>query len=420
MNVGDEALLSCALSQLRDNFPESKISLSLNDLASYTGAEQGLASIYAWVHPIEASGKASWKFARLLWLLPATLLPLLSQRWLKRSFFGLTPAALRPILRAYQEADLAVGTPGGYLYSSGNGLSLLILIYALLLAVVAGKPLYMLPQSIGPLRQRWEAGWLRCLLNRARLVMVREPVSYRLVQSLQVRNPRIHLVPDMAFALPSGPGEAADAWLRAQSIDPQDGKPRLGMTLVNWGAQDGRFQQQEGYEQACAAAARWFVETTGGRVIFFPQVFGPTHNQDDRVPSRRVIARLADLAGAIHFVNDPLPMQLLKAVYGKMDVFIGTRMHSNIFALSEGVPVIAIGYQHKTRGIAEMVGMGDWVLDIQAVDEQQLVARLAALWEQRVRVGERLRQAVAEIVRQSAHTGDLLRQDYARLSQRRA
>jgi colanic acid/amylovoran biosynthesis protein len=331
----------------------------------------------------------------------------------------LTPAQLRPILREYLEADLVAGTPGGYLYSSGDGLSLFILIYSLMLAVIAGKPVYLLPQSIGPLRHRWEAWWLRQLLGRVRMVMAREPVSYQLVQSLRVRNPRVYLVADMAFGLPAAPDEAAKAWLRTQGIDPEDGKPCLGMTMVNWGAQDQRFQQQEGYEQACAAAARWFVETIGGRVIFFPQVYGPTQNQDDRIPTRRVIARLADMAGSIYFVTDPLPMQLLKAVYRKMDVFIGTRMHSNIFALSEGVPVIAIGYQHKTRGIAEMVGMGDWVLDIQSVEEKLLVERLAALWEQRVQVGERLRQAMVEIVRQSEQAGVMLRQDYATLSRRK-
>ena len=42
-------------------------------------------------------------------------------------------------------------------------------------------------------------------------------------------------------------------------------------------------------------------------------------------------------------------------------------MHSNIFALSETVPVIAIGYLHKTRGIASMLGMDRWVLDIQTI-----------------------------------------------------
>jgi colanic acid/amylovoran biosynthesis protein len=40
-----------------------------------------------------------------------------------------------------------------------------------------------------------------------------------------------------------------------------------------------------------------------------------------------------------------------------MDVFIGTRMHSNIFALISKVPVVAIEYEHKTRGIMRDLGL---------------------------------------------------------------
>jgi colanic acid/amylovoran biosynthesis protein len=417
MNVGDEALLRSALRQLQVNFPESEITLSINELVSYTGHERGLPSIYSWVHPIDTRGGTNWKPGRLMWLVPATLFPILSQRWFKRALFWLTPKDLRPILSEYLQADLITGTPGGYLYSSGRGLSLLILLYSMQLAVLAGKPVYLMPQSIGPIRHRWEGWYLRWLLEKVRIVMVREPVSMQVVQACRVRNPRVHLIPDMAFALPAAAAEKAEGWLRGQGIDPEDGKPLLGITIVNWGEQNKRFARQEVYERACAAAARWFVEQHRGRVIFFPQVWGPTQNQDDRIPAQRVANQLQDLEGAIHCVVKPLPMDELKAVYGKMDLFIGTRMHSSIFALSEGVPAIAIGYQHKHRGIASMAGMSNWVIDIQQVDENILVERMTALWEQRGRLSEQLRQTIPGIIRQSEQVGILIRQDYDMLSQ---
>jgi polysaccharide pyruvyl transferase WcaK-like protein len=73
MNLGDEALLQSALGQLRLNFPDSKIKLCMNESASYTGLEAVLPSIYSWVHPIGAQGETGWKYGRLIWLLPATL-----------------------------------------------------------------------------------------------------------------------------------------------------------------------------------------------------------------------------------------------------------------------------------------------------------------------------------------------------------
>jgi colanic acid/amylovoran biosynthesis protein len=419
MNVGDEALLQSALGQLRLNFPDSKIKLCMNESASYTGPEAVLPSIYSWVHPIGAQGETGWKYGRLIWLLPATLVPILINRWFKRVIFWLTPYALRPMLDAYLEADLVAGTPGGYLYSSGRGINLLLVMYSIHLALLAGKPVYLLPQSIGPIKHSWERWFLRRLLEQVRLVMVREPVSLQLVQACGVQNSQVQLIPDMAFSLPGAAQAEAEAWMNKQGIDARDKRPRMGITMVNWGAQNKNFTRQEIYEKACAAAARWFVERIHGKVIFFPQVWGPTQDQDDRIPARRVAEQLQDLAGAIHYVSEPLPTSLLKAVYGKMDVFIGTRMHSNIFALSETVPVIAIGYQHKTRGIASMAGIGEWVIDMQEVNEKVLVDRLAALWEKRAGVSNQLRQTIPEIVRQSQQAGVLVRQDYTRLSQER-
>jgi colanic acid/amylovoran biosynthesis protein len=417
MNVGDEALLHSALEQFRMAFPGSQITLSMNDAASYTGAETALPSLYSWVHPVGPQEESGWKLRRLVWLLPASLIPVLSKRWFKRPIFWLTPTALRPILRAYLETDLAVGIPGGYLFSSGRGLSLLLVMVSIYLALLAEKPVYLLPQSIGPMRHGWEKWLLRRLLERVRMVMVREPVSLELVEACRVRNPQVKLMPDVAFGLPGAASEDADAWLREQGIDPEDEQPCLGITIVNWGAQNKTFTRQVVYEQACAAAARWFVAHTGGRVIFFPQVWGPTADQDDRIPARRVADGLQDIKESIHLVQEPLAMRLLKAVYGKMDIFIGTRMHSNIFALSEAVPVIAIGYQHKTRGIAAMVGMSDWVIDIQQVDENVLIERLEALWKNRQAVGEQLRKVMPEFIRQSQQAGMMVLLDITRMRQ---
>ena len=415
MNVGDEALLQSALAQLKLNFTESEFTLSLNESSSYTGGEKTLPSISSWVHPIDERGTVRWRYGRLLGLLPATLIPVLSWRWLKRAIYWLTPPALRLILSGYLDADLVIGTPGGYLYSSGRGINFLVVMYAILLGVLAGKPVYLLPQSIGPIKRRWEGWLLGRLLDRVRMVMVREQLSYQLVQQCKVRKPHVYLLPDMAFILPEAAQEEADVWLAAQGIAPLEKRPRLGITLVNWVAQNKNFTRQEVYEQACAAAARWFIERQHGRVILFPQVWGPTEDQDDRIPAKRLVEQLPELAESIHLISNPLPPALIKTVYGKMDLFIGTRMHSNIFALSEGVPVIAIGYQYKTRGIAEMAGMGDWVIEIQDVDEKLLVTRLETLWEKRLKIREQLHRTIPGIIEQARRAGSLVQQDYNRI-----
>lgn len=409
-NAGDAALALAAIEQLKEYFPESYFILAMDDPLSHSGEGQAMHSFFGWV---KKDGK--WRLGSLLWLIPASILPILTYRLFGKAVFALTPASWRALLRAYTQADIVVSKPGGFLYSSGRGMSFIIAVYTLALALLAGKPVYMLPQSIGPLSHHWECVLLKWVLNRVRIVMVREPVSLRQLQACGLSPSRCYLLPDMAFAFSGAPPSFAEKWLQAQGIKDDRGEPLLGMTVLNWGAQNPRFQLQAEYEAACATAARFFVEHYGGKVFLFPQVWGPLDSQDDRVPARRIADQLADLTGSIFMIEDPLPPDLLKSVYGLMDLFIGTRMHSNIFALSQGVPTIAIGYQHKTWGIIQMMGLERWHIDIQQVNAQILTEKLAALWTERDVVRSYLNQIIPTLSQQAGQAGAMIADDFATL-----
>lgn len=414
-NAGDAALTLATLQQLRQNFPGCRITLAMDDPDQPDPDVTVIPSLFTWVKSTTRGGITSWRIPALLWLPFATLTPLFSYHIFHRVFFGLTPAVLRPLLRAYLEADLVVSKPGGFLYSSGLGLTLVISVFILALAWIAGKPFYVFPQSMGPLARAWECRLLRWILGKARVVMVREKASLDLLNHCHFTHPRLHLLPDTAFAFEGAPSAEAEAWLRSQGIDPEKDRPLLGLTAIHWGAQNSGFTRQSEYEAACAGAVRRFLEDHGGRVILFPQVWGPTAAHDDRVPARRIAAQLAGLSNAVTMVEQPLPPTLLKSVYGQMDVFIGTRMHSNIFALSEGVPCLAIGYMHKTRGIAEMAGMSEWVLDIGDVTSGALTEKLEGLWQARQAVRQALRLVLPSLVEQARQAGRLVASDFQSL-----
>ena len=407
-NAGDAALTEVALTQLQEQFSDCYITLAMDDPESHTGPGIALPSFFTWVRK-----SRGWYPGRLLWLLPGTLFPIITWRILGKANFILTPGAWHTLLNEYLNADMVVSKPGGFIYSSGKGVSLIIALYHMILALIAGKPVYMLPQSIGPLKQSWEYRLLKSVLRRLRIVMVREPISLQLLDSFQVPDIQAQLLPDMAFSFNNAPLTDAQQWIREHVHKGEEpGAPLLGMTTVNWQAQDPNFQFQERYEQACVAAARSFIMQWQGKVILFPQVWGPLKSQDDRVAARRIAAQLTDLSPAVILVENPMPSELLKSVYGLMTAFIGTRMHSNIFALSMGVPVIAIGYQYKTRGIMQMAGLEDWVTDIQKVTPELLTEKLNALMTHRHQLQQHLDQIIPMLVQQSRQAGARIAADF--------
>jgi colanic acid/amylovoran biosynthesis protein len=244
--------------------------------------------------------------------------------------------------------------------------------------------------------------------------MVREPISLRQLKAWGLPNDSCHLLPDPAFSYRSAPDSSAREWLRTHGIDPEDNVPLLGMTVINWEAQNPLFERQARYEAACAETARLFVERYRGRIVLFPQVLGPLPSQDDRVPARRIADRLSEFGSSVLLIEEPISPDLLKSIYGLMSLFIGTRMHSNIFALSEGVPVVAIGYQPKTLGILEMLGLDKWAIGIHKVTPQSLAKKLTDLWEQQEDVRAHLQRVIPTLVEQASRGGAIIAADFAR------
>ena len=103
-------------------------------------------------------------------------------------------------------------------------------------------------------------------------------------------------------------------------------------------------------------------------------------------------------ASQVHLIDEPQPPAVLRAAYHTMDLFVGSRLHSNIFALTGGVPVLAVAYQDKTFGVMRMLGLEEWTVAIEEVDGEALVRRYRRLWPQRHLWRQRVQQAVASCV----------------------
>lgn len=88
---------------------------------------------------------------------------------------------------------------------------------------------------------------------------------------------------------------------------------------------------------------------------------------------------------------------------GYMDLFIGTRMHSNIFALSMHVPTVAIGYRHKTRGIMEMLQMENYVCDVSNIRFEDIAKKVEAALANREEITKHLTMVIGDMQRRALY-----------------
>jgi colanic acid/amylovoran biosynthesis protein len=144
-----------------------------------------------------------------------------------------------------------------------------------------------------------------------------------------------------------------------------------------------------------------------------PQVTHAGSGDDDRVIGRRIVARLRRATQARLLEVELRPGQI-KGLCGRMRWFVGTRMHSNIFALSMGVPTLAIGYLPKTVGLMETIGLEEWTLPIETLTAYQLEEAFARLVAREQEVRGRLAQRIPELTRAAMDNGRTIEEALSR------
>ena len=271
-----------------------------------------------------------------------------------------------------KQADLVIACGGGYLRTAHGSVRETILLFVtclnFLTAKYLGKQVYLYSQSIGPVHGALQEKMLKFTLNRVDIVQPREDVSVAYLQKLGIK---AQVVPtaDAALLL-GGTGVFPD---RVATLDAQ--KMHVGLTVRKWFKDKA---QLVAYENAVAQNIDYLVEKHNAQVFYIPQVIAENFGDDDRIVAKEVWEKVKNKDAFTVVDADLHPFEVI-GLCGAMDIFIGTRMHSNIFSLISKVPVVAIEYEHKTRGIMRGLGLEDLTIDIKDVTPQTLQQRIDLL-----------------------------------------
>ena len=415
-NAGDDLLTDVTIRQLQESFRCPQIILSMNDPASYKGSDVTVVgSFMTWFR--KQGDALSW--LHLLFFIGVLIESLFFAgfyRLIGISVLKIVPSRHQSLLASYFSADLVVSAAGNFLYTSGRlGLAFIVAIYSMAYAWLAGKPLYTMPQTIGPLSRGWERVLVKWIAERSRILFVRDMVSLVELRSIGVSPLHYRVVPDLAFAYPRCSPNLGYELLAEYDVFGYGDVPLLGITMMNWEAQTPLFTNQRMYETAMANAICTFVDKYGGKVVLFSQVRGPTYAEDDRISAYRVLEQVRHLGMAVVIIERDVTTEELKAAYSFMDIFIGTRLHSNIFAVCEGVPAIMIEYRYKTRGVMQMLGLESWVIDIHTVKPADISTKMQELWHEREQVRQHIQTVLPAIVREASQVGQLISNDYSQI-----
>jgi polysaccharide pyruvyl transferase CsaB len=323
LNLGDEAILTVALEQLRIAVPGVELTVFTRDV-SHTRAH----------HDVDRAID--------------------------------TRAAFRDELVAeIGRLDLLLLGGGGILYDRESECYL----HVPRIAQALGVPTATYAIGVGPLERHVERRSVADVLNGMLAITVRDLGTRRLLEQIGVTK-EIAVTADPALLLQPAEPPAPDVdW---QGLDRR--RHLVGMSVREPGG--GTHGLENGiYHRLLANAADFVAERFDANLIFVPM------ERQDIGHAHRVIAEMGSPDRAWVLKGTYGPREVLGMMAG-LDLAIGMRLHFVIFAALAGVPVLALPYAAKVTGFLERVGLPTPQM-VQREHAGVLLAAIDRMWDLR-------------------------------------
>lgn len=387
-NKGDAAMQQVFAAVMRERMPAAVITIA-------SPFPQLDAAYYAPV-PLLRSRRRNLPIASLHWM----LLEMMRIVGYKPSRYPLDSE-----IDAMLRSDAVVDLSGDMLTEDYGPLVGFSHFLPLLQALAMKRPLVICAQSVGPFR--WLAPLARWIFSRASLVTVREAFSLGLLEDLGHEKLAAIQTADLAFMLRPATTERVEQILAEEKIKVGN-RHLLGVSVSALLANRTNRHLEGASEDKVAVFAEALDRVVGSRgiqVVLVSHVFGPKPSGDDRLVAERLASKMRH---SVYVVRGEYRPEEIKGVIARCDYFVGCRMHANIAALDSGVPVVGVGYSHKTLGIMADLGVKDWVVGVEGLAADHLAATIELLIGQASDYRQQLLKRLPETRRRSRQNIEMI------------
>jgi polysaccharide pyruvyl transferase WcaK-like protein len=301
-----------------------------------------------------------------------------------------------PWIKTVVEADLVGDVRGGDSFSDIYGMRRFLSSFLIVWTVVLVKgTIVQFPQTYGPYCSplaRWLA---RYLLRRSSTIIARDKQSQRVAQELVGPAQQVLLSPDVAFSLeavmperleldPPLPSAPSSVLCPPSSAVKPIGLNVNGLMFHGGYTRDNMFELKLDYAAFLPELVIALLAEQPGELWLVPHTYAAGNVESDNEASEQLRDGLPpELRTRVRLVAGEYDQHELKWIIGQCDFFIGSRMHSCIAALSQGIPCVGVAYSQKFAGVFESVGMEKWVVEARSSNQHEAVSRIVALYRQR-------------------------------------
>ncbi|AEB46607.1 MULTISPECIES: polysaccharide pyruvyl transferase family protein [Micromonospora] len=289
------------------------------------------------------------------------------------------------------QLDLLILGGGGILYDKEARRYLRVV----RVAQERGLPVLTYAVGVGPLSEMVDTGMVRETLAGATQVTVRDQESRMVLEEAGLLNP-ITVTADPAFLLE--PEEFPAELLREEGVPA--GKRLVGMSVREPGRAAERLDV-DGYHRLLAQIGDFLVHRIDAHVLFVPM------ERDDIRHSHGVLSHMiaAERGRILHGTYSP---QQVLGLMRHFDLAVGMRLHFLIFAAMMGTPFLPLPYAGKVFDLAQRLGVPA-LRGVEREVEGPLLAEVDQLWDERDQRAETTAQRVAQVCDEARGTSHVTR-----------
>lgn len=298
---------------------------------------------------------------------------------------------LREVISSLRDAQLVISGGGSLLQDVTSTRSLLYYLALMKLAFILKKPVMIYANGIGPINKTFNRRLTKWILERVDLITLRDKGSLDFVKSIGVKNDRIMVTADPVFTLNPAERERIKEILRIEGIDTS--RQLIGISVRNWKNDDALIQ-------AVAKGTRRLIDDKSVGVVMIPM-----HYPEDLEISERI----SDLSGSNNCwtLKGKYSVEEIMGIIREMEIMAAMRLHSLIYAATQGVPMAGLVYDPKVKGFLDELGL-DHYTDVKSITSESFYKLVSEVWAVREEVGrsidihkERLEKLALENIRQA-------------------
>ncbi|MBR6601888.1 MAG: polysaccharide pyruvyl transferase family protein [Bacteroidaceae bacterium] len=295
---------------------------------------------------------------------------------------------IRKTIDLYKSASGAFVKGGGFIHSFGGPTAFYFIyyhLYPLYLANRLGVPIYIMPNSFGPIDGflcKWQ---VRQALKRCKIIYCREDVSCQYM----IRN-----FPGIEFKKSFDFGLHLQTQKRELKLNLPQNKQKIAITVRPY-----RFPEHtngdelyKNYINQIAEFCKYLINENF-YIVLVQHTLAKNAHEDDLHAAKEISALLPQGRCEI-FADESFNCREMKYLYSQFDYIVGTRFHSVIFSMMERVPPLAIAYGgNKTRGIMNDLGLNEYVIGIDEVTKDKMIELFRKIVSNRTEICHKLSNA---------------------------